>query len=502
MAPSALMEELEQTRQDVSILKTDKIRLEAEIKRAHLEIKKLKDQLFGRSSEKIRPEDNQLLLLEQSLPEVTTPVVEEQAEPAEPKKKRLPRHPLPEEIETVIVRIEPEEKLCPHCGREKCCIGEEKTEELDFIPAKFIKRQIIRPKLACPCGEAGVVIAPLPPRLIEKGRPGAGLLAQVVLSKYVDHLPLYRQQQIFGRLGINLSRQVLTNWVEQAALWLQPVYNLLKADLLAGDYLQVDETPVKVLDPEVVGKAAQGYLWVAARPGGDVLFRFDPSRSRAAAQQLVENFQGYLQRDGYGVYQSLVKDNPGLKPVACWAHVRRKFFEAREEEPSIALWFLEQIGKLYRIEKQAREENLAPPERMALREANAPPILELIYQRLISLRADPSILPESNLGRALKYALGEWPHLGTYLDNGLLEIDQNLCENSLRPTTLGKKNWLFFGHPQAAWRSAVIYSIVLSCQRRGIDPWKYLLDLFTRLPAMKSSELPSLLPANWKPASQ
>lgn len=478
--------------------------LKIELRLEKLKLQKALRELYGSSSEKLPLDDKQLSLLADALgdkPAVVQEVIEEVDAQNQPRNKRTSRQPLPEDIETIEVRIEPEEKVCPHCGKEKCQIGCEVTEELDFIPAKLIKRQIMRPKLACPCGEAKVVIAPLPPRLIEKGRPGAGLLAQVVLSKYVDHLPLYRQQQMFARLNVNLPRQTLSDWTEQAAFWLKPIYNMLWEGLRAGDYLQVDETPVRLMDPEVKGKTATGWLWVAARPGADVIFRFDPHRNKAAAKELVGNFSGYLQRDGYGVYQALAKDNAALKPVGCWAHARRKFFEAVPDHRDEALWFLEKIRELYSLEKKARAETLSPTDRGKLRKEQAQPVLEIIQARLKTLSANHALLPKSLLGQAVNYALNEWPALTTYLENGALEIDNNLCENSIRPTALGKKNWLFLGHPDAAWKSAVIYSIVVSCHRRKINPWAYLKDVFTRLPAMKTSELHQLLPANWKPAA-
>jgi len=477
--------------------------LKTELRLKSLKLQKALQELYGSSSEKLPLDDKQLSLLVDCLgdrPVAAQEVIEEIHAPGQPKTKRASRQPLPEDIETIEVRIEPEEKVCPHCCKEKREMGCEVTEELDFIPAKLIKRRIVRTKLACSCGQGKVVIAPLPPRLIEKGRPGAGLLAQVVLSKYVDHLPLYRQQQMFARLNVNLARQTLSDWTEQAAFWLEAIYKGMREELLDGDYLQVDETPVRLMDPEIKGKTATGWLWVAARPGGDVLFRFDPQRNKAAAKELVGNFTGYLQRDGYGVYQSLVKDHAGLKPVGCWAHARRKFFEAVADHREEALWFLEKIRELYRLEKKARDECLSPADRMKLRKEQASPVLDAICQRLKTVHEGRALLPKSLLGQAVNYALNEWPVLTTYLENGTLEIDNNLCENSIRPTAIGKKNWLFLGHPDAAWKSAVIYSIVVSCQRRKINPWAYLKDVFTRIPAMKTSEVSQLLPANWKPA--
>jgi transposase len=387
--------------------------------------------------------------------------------------------------------------VCPHCGQEKCEIGCEKSERFEYVPAKIVRHEIIRPKLACPCGEGGVSIAPMPPSVVDQGQPGPGLVAHVMLSKYDDHLPLYRQQQQFERLGVNFPRQTLCDWVEKGAQWLQPIVREMKRELLAGDYLQVDETPVRVMDPEVKGKCAQGYLWVAGRPGSDVIFEFHPGRGKVFAQELVGDFKGFLQRDGYGVYGSLAADNRELIGVGCWSHARRKFVEALEERPGPAEEIVSEIRKLYLVERHARDACLKPEERLALRKEIAQPLLTALQPRLVAWQEES--LPQSPLGKAARYALGEWEALTRYLQDGRLEIDNNLTENAIRPSAVGKKNWLFIGHPDAGWRSATIYSVIVSCRRRGIDPWAYLRDVLTRLPGMKQSELVTVLPRSWKP---
>ena len=272
----------------------------------------------------------------------------------------------------------------------------------------------------------------------------------------------------------------------------------MKKELLAGDYVQVDETPVQVQDPDVVGKCATGWLWVLGKPGGDVIFEFHPGRGKEFAEQLLGNFKGYLQRDGYGVYGSLAKDKASLQPVGCWSHARRKFVEALEDQREQATVIVDELRKLYRVERHARTEGLTPEQRYCLRHELSLPILTALEPLLRSLQE--RVLPQSPLGKATRYCLAEWEPLNRYLKDGRLEIDNNLTENAIRPSAVGKKNWLFIGHPEAGWRSAVIYSIVVSCQRRGIEPWEYLSDVLKRLPAMQQSELPSLLPANWKPA--
>lgn len=467
------------------------------------EVEQLKKQLFGPSSER-RVEEHfsrQQILLSLFPPPAEPPATRQvllnlQEKKSEPRVRRQPAAKL---LETVTERIEPEEKICPHCGTAKCEIGCEKSERFEYVPSKMIRHEILRPKLACPCGESGVSIAPLPPSVVEQGMPGSGLLAHLLLSKYDDHLPLYRQQQQFARLGVNFARQTLCDWIEKGALALQPIVRRMKEELLTGDYLQVDETPVRVMDPEVRGKCATGYLWVAGVPGGDVIFEFHPGRGKEFARELIGNFSGCLQRDGYSAYGALVKeDQEGLIPVGCWGHARRKFVEAAELQDAAALEIVGEIRKLYLIERHARDECLEPEQRLKLRRQLAAPILEALRPRLEVLREKH--LPQSPLGKACGYALGEWEPLTRYLENGRLEIDNNLTENAIRPSAVGKKNWLFIGHPEAGWRSAVIYSVIVSCRRRGIDPWEYVRDVFKRLPGMQQSELPTLLPRCWKPA--
>jgi hypothetical protein len=271
----------------------------------------------------------------------------------------------------------------------------------------------------------------------------------------------------------------------------------MKRELLRRDYLQVDETPVRVMDPEVRGRCATGYLWVLGEPGGDVIFEFHPGRGQEFAAHLLGDFRGYLQRDGYGVYGALARANPGLIPVGCWSHARRKFVDALDERPAEAGPIVTEIRKLYLVERHARDECLRPDQRSKLRAELSAPILAVLKPRLEALRL--GCLPQSPLGKALRYALAEWEPLTRYLQDGRLEIDNNLTENAIRPSAVGKKNWLFIGHPEAGWRSAVIYSVIVSCRRREIDPWDYVRDVLRRLPAMKHSEVPTLLPRCWKP---
>jgi transposase len=478
----------------------------AMIQQLQWRIGQLEKQLFGPTSDRALSTETlskEQILLSLFPPPAEPPATAEVAVaglPATPEQvtaRKPTRTPTARVLETVTERIEPKEKVCPHCGKAKCEIGCEKSERFEYIPAKIIRHEIVRPKLACPCGQGTVSIAPLPPTPVEKGYPGPGLIAQVMLAKYDDHLPLYRQEQQFARLGVNFPRQMLCDWVEAGARWLQPVVRQMKAELLDGDYLQVDETPVKVMDPEVKGKCATGYLWLAGQPGGDVIFEFHPGRGKEYAQALLGDFRGYLQRDGYGVYGALARERPGLIPCGCMAHFRRKLVEALDSQPKEAEWLVVEVRKLYLIERHARDQGMTAEQRYVLRQQLAPPILSGIKTRLDALR--PTLLPQSPLGKAVSYGLSEWEPLNRYLKEGRLEIDNNLTENALRPSCLGKKNYLFFGHPDAGWRSAAIYSVIVSCRRRRIDPWEYLRDLMQRLPAATNHEIPQFVPARWKP---
>lgn len=471
------------------------------IQQLNWQLNQFKKQLFGPSSER-QTEGN--LSKEQILfslfpapsqPAATQEVLLPPAEERAPERPR--RQPAVKVLETVTERLEPEEKVCRHCGKEKCEIGHEKSERYEYIPAKVVRHKIIRPKLACSDCKDGVSIAPLPPTVVAQGQPGPGLVAHVLLTKFVDHVPLYRQQQQFARLGVNFPKSTLGDWVEQGAVWLQPLVREMKQQLLQGDYVQVDETPVRVQDPDVAGKCATGWLWVVGAPQSDVIFEFHPGRGKEFAQELLGDFKGYLQCDGYGVYGSLAKDNPKLIAVGCWSHARRKFVDALDEQPDQATPLVDEVRKLYAIERHARDECLTAPQRQQARQQISLPILTALQPRLQNVL--DRVLPQSPLGKAARYCLAEWAALNRYLTDGRLEIDNNLTENAIRPSAVGKKNWLFIGHPEAGWRSAVLYSIVVSCRRRGIEPWDYLRDVLSRLPAMKQSEISSLLPANWKP---
>jgi len=476
---------------------------------AEAQIAELKRELFGPKADRLTPEQQeQLSKLNQDLEAeaqgsaaASDGVLDKDEEDEKKNERRRStrrgrRHPLPTHLETETVTIEPEVKPCPCCGEMPERIGEEVSEEIDFVPPKLVRRRTVRPKYACPCGEAGVAIAPLPPRLIPQSRLGLGLAVHVVLTRYDDHLSFYRlEQQFQERHGIVIPRQQMVQWAEHIATWLLPIYDAMWKGMLAGGYLQVDETPVKVLDPDVKRKTARGYLWFYAVPGGDVILEFDPSRGMAPVRKRLAGFVGTIQTDAYEVYQSLERKETDIQRIACLAHSRRYFLKAVKENLSAAVWFITQIRALYRIEDEIRD--FSPQERYDRRLQQAPPIWNAMKARADELK--PLLLPKSTLGKAVNYFINEYEALKGYLRNGRYEIDNNLVENSIRPTAVGRRRWLFIGHPDAGWRSAVIYSILVSLRRRGINPLEYLTDVLGRLPAAKTSDLPSLLPANWEP---
>jgi len=508
MKHEELLAEYERMKTRALELEAENSRLREQLKEAQLLIAQLRRELFGSKADKLTAEqEEQLEALNKDLedeaqrpgPAINLLLEREDRAERRRKQRHRGRYPLPEHLETVTVVLEPDEKICPCCGKPLKKIGEEVSEEIDIIPRKVIRRRTVRYKLACDCGEAGVQIAPLPARLIPQSRLGLGLAVYILLSRYDDHLSFYRLEQKFReRHGISIPRQQMVQWVEKSASWLMPICEAMWRRMLAKGYLQVDETPVRVLDPDVKGKAARGYLWVYAVPRGDVILDFDRSRALKVVQQRLTDFTGTIQTDAYEVYQSLERKEAGIERIGCLAHSRRRFYEALQQNLPEAVWFIGQIRLLYKIEDEARE--LPSAERFALRRQNAPNIWESLKTRAIELQ--PKFLPQSTMGKAIGYFLNEYDALTGYLRDGRYEIDNNLIENAIRPTAVGKKRWLFIGHPDAGWRGAVIYSVIGSCRRRGINPEEYLTDVLKRLPTQKINRIDELLPEYWKPPAQ
>lgn len=472
--------ELKEARYDIDLLK--------------LKVDDLLRRLYGRSSEKLG--NGQLGLFEKT-PEIEDVPDDEATHETPPEKRRKGRggrKPLPKDLprERVVHALPEAERTCPCCGETMQPFAEDVTEELDFEPAKFLVREHVRPKYACKTCQEGVLQAPLPPRPIEKGRPGPGLLAQVLVSKYVDHLPLYRQSRMFERFGIELARSTLCDWVAVCVEEFGPIVAELKRTVLASKVVQADETPLVVLEHHNERKRRQGWLWVYRGMEGETVFDFRPTRARDGPRDFLKDFTGYLQRDGYQGYNGL---SPEIIGVGCWAHARRKFHEAKTSSPAESAVALALIGRLYAIERTAKD--LGPEERAALRRAEAPPILDAIAARLEVWRQDA--LPKSPLGKAAAYARAQWESLVRYVDDGDLQIDNNAIERAIRGTAIGRRNWLFAGSYEGAKRAAVLYSLVESCKSAGVEPYAYFADVLARTATATAKEL---TPSAWKRARE
>jgi hypothetical protein len=378
---------------------------------------------------------------------------------------------------------------------------------VEIVAPKLFKREIVRPKYKAKADrEQPPIIAPAPARAVPDGHASAGLLAWVCVAKYLDHMPLHRQEKQLARWGAKIPRSTLCEWIRIAAELLEPVYRAMLRRLLKGDYVQADETPIKCQDPDQPGLGIfQGYLWVVTSPGADVCFDWRASRRHAEATTLLKDFKGVLQADGYAAYDALAAERAQgeITRLGCWAHARRKVFEAQGEDPREAKLLLRFIGWMYRREKLWDEADAKakrqrdPAARAKLRAAHFTRGLAWLHARVLRLRE--RVRPKSGLGVAATYLLAQWESLAAHLRHGQTRLDTNVVENDIRPTALGKKNWLFIGHPDAGKRTAILYSIIISCLRHGHDPETYIRDLLTRLPTMSSKDdLDALTPSQWK----
>lgn len=455
----------------------------------------LRRQLFGKKSEKLDPNQLELAMKIEEAAFVIETDPDDDPPPGGSRRRRKGgerKVVVPEGTPVEEIVIDPEPVQANPEAYE--CIGEEVSRELDVVATPYVLRVTRRRKFKSKTDRnQPPLLAPAPPKLIEHSLAGPGLLTDIILKKYVEHLPLYRQSQFMkSRYGIEISRKTMCDWVGATAGWLKPIYLCMKKGLKERSYLQVDETPVPYCRTED-GGSRKGFLWVYNDPGGNVLFEWHQGRGADCLKGMLDEFSGVVQCDGYPAYPSYAAGRKDLSLAGCWAHARRKFFEALEESPVQARWVLHQIGLLYRIEANLRP--AGPQLRQALRSAQSAPILarlEKAFQRL-----KPRHLPKSRMGKAIQYALGQWKQLLKYLSDGRLQIDNNGVENAIRPTALGKKNWLFFGAPKAGERSAILYSLLESCKRRGIDQAAYLRDVLTRLPSMKITQVDQLTPENW-----
>src|SRR5512135_3570892 len=409
--------------------------------------------------------------------------------------KRRGRQRLPEHLPRKRVEYElAAEKLpCPDCGQLRVKIGEEVSEQLEYVPASLFVIQHARSQYACRSCHEHVAIAGKPPQPIDKGLPGPGLMAQTITSKYSDHLPRYRQEDIFARHGVELSRATLSGWMAQAADLLGPLYDLMVKRVLLSKIVHTDDTRVPVWDP-TLPHTRTGRFWVYI---GDVrnpyvVYDYTPRRTRDGPEQFLKEFCGYLQADAFSGYDRLCA-GPDVIEVACWAHVRRKFFEARTSAPVLAHAALARIRQLYAVEHAAEE--LSAEGCCALRQREAVPLLVAFGEWLTE--QGRHVLPKSPIGQAIAYAQSNWAALCRYPEHGELSIDNNLAERMLRAQAIGRKNWTFLGSDRGGRTAAILYSFTGTCKHLDIDPFAYLQDVLRRLPSHPPGQLDKLLPDVW-----
>jgi transposase len=457
---------------------------------------------YGPGSEKLSDAQLELLELE---PGVSSAEIQAESERAQLKlslrtaRKHPGRQELPADLPRTeqIIACTPEQCVCGKCGKERVVIGYESAEQLDVEPAKYFVRVTKREKRACKsCEEQGVRCAPLPARIIEKGLASDRVVVDTVVSKYADHLPLYRQSVILEReTGIELSRATLDGWVMRVGELLRPITGAMAEELLAGNYIQADETPVGVQSERVRGKNHQAYLWQYSQPGGAVVFNFRLGRGREGPKRFLGNFEGILQSDGYAAYDHV--GGPKIVYAACWAHARRKFFQTVELNPEdqTAIGIVAQMDRLFEIDQKAREQGLSREERHALRLQKAQPLLEEIKSRIEAARS--GALPKSMLAKACNYTLTLWARLTRFLEHPMLELSNNLAENAIRPVALGRRNWIHIGSEDAGPRVAAIVSIVETCRRLKIPVRDYLGSVLPGLSDFPVNRIAELTPAAW-----
>ena len=503
------MESAELLQQEIASLKEKLLGKDQLLANKNNTIKQLEEMIqsfqqrrFGASSEKYNPDQLCLFNEAEELSE---------AEPAEElpnvivashTRKKKPRVSIPDELprEEIVYDLAESEKVCPYDGAELTHIGDDSHEQLDIIPAKIKIIKHVRRKYACPCCEQHVVTAKKPKLPIERSIASPGLLAYVAVNKYCDHLPLYRQSEMFRRAGVLLDRTNLANWIIKSGSLVQPLINLIHESILERPVVHMDETPLQVLNEPGKSPQSKSYMWLLAsyveQPA--ILFHYSPTRSGTVASDLLHGYSKALMVDGYQGYQAVCNKNL-IQRQGCWAHARRKFVDAQKIQPKGKIGKADQaiafIQKLYVIEKRIKE--LPPDKRYEIRQKESKPIVDKI--KIWMDKSIANVPPKMALGKALYYLHEQWPRLIRYLDNGIYQIDNNLAENAIRPFTLGRKNWLFSSSQAGAKASANLYSLTETAKANGINPYDYLKEVFTQLPnATTLEDVESLLPSNYK----
>jgi len=474
----------------------------------------LRSQLFGRKSEKIIEKDEQQPPLFDEAEEIVEQALSREEKIAIPShtRKKTGRKPLPKELPrvNVIHDLTDDEKICD-CGCQMDKIGEDVSEKLDIIPAKVQVIRNIRPKYACKKCEGvesdgkTVKIAPVPAQILPKAIASEGLLAHIVISKFADALPLYRQEKMISRIGVDISRATMANWLIQGASKCRPLIELLERQIRSGPLINIDETPVQVLNEPGRRNTSKSYMWIfrGGSPDSPVLtYQYHPSRSGQIPKDFLGNYNGFIQTDAYSGYDALGR-KPGIILVGCWAHARRNFIDvvnarknnkaSKKQKTGSAEVAINYIRKLYAIEKEAQ--NLSYEEIAGLRQEKSKPVLDE-FKKWLDKRVSQTP-PKGLLGKAINYALNQWKRLIVYIKDGRLKPDNNLAENAIRPFVVGRKNWLFSGHPRGAEAGSIFYSLIETSKANGLEPYSYLRYIFDRLPlAETTSDYKNLLPQN------
>lgn len=488
---------------DVEELKTLVLQEHQRAELLDLKLKNLEARVLGRhASEKLHHEQASG---QQVFEFVDLPHPPQEAPPAEPvyqpsqaPKGKGGRTKLPDHLQRVRREhtLAEEDRQCVECGEAMQPFGEEVSEQLARIPARTYVIQHARIKYACKACQSKPAIAEVPHKVIDKGLADAGLLAEIAVQKFADHLPLYRQEQIFARDGVNIPRSTQCAWMGVVSELLKPIVDWMKLDLLRSVKIHTDDTTVRVLDPgSHKTRTARLWVYVGDENHSHVVFEYTTSRHRDGPAKFLERYKGYLQADAYAGYDGIYASREIIE-VACWAHMRRKFFEARDTDVR-ADELLLMVAELYAVEKQARELNLSAQLRQELRQLKTAPILTRIRTWLDARVLDT--LPKSPLRQAVRYALNQWQALMRFIENGALEPDNNAAENALRPVTLGRKNYMFMGSDSGGRRAAILYSLIQSCKRHSVNPLQYLRDVLVRISTHPASLVHELAPAHWKP---
>jgi transposase len=491
---------IEQLPNDTNTLKQMVLTLLDQIDDLNGQLYYLKRQLFGKKSEKLDPA--QRLLFENLYDQVKSKIDQQKLPTAKLAQKRKNadhkgRNPLPKDLPREVIEIEPpdEEKSCPVCHKEKQRIGSEETEKLEYVPASFYVKKYVRYKYACKECESHISIGQLPPMAIDKGIAGEGLLAHIITSKYCDHNPLNRLEGILKRHGVDINVSTMCDWVGKSADLLEPLVKRMHEKILQSPKINTDDTSIPVKSKKRRGSTYNGYLWVYVDKEHNVVFDFTPTRSREGPVKFLGTYSGYVQADAYSGYDEFFRRSDATE-VGCHAHARRKFDYALDTDPVRAARLLVLWGRLYDIERKAKQENYSSAQLLEARQKQAKPILAEIKTVLNEYKN--RVLPKSPIGKAISYSLNQWEALNIYVDDPMLDIDNNLSERTLRMVVIGRKNYMFAGSEAGAWRAAIIYSLVASCKLNEIDPFRYFRDILSRVSTHPADKIDELLPSEWK----